>query len=128
MFTALQRFVLAGGKRLRPLFCYWGWRGAAGADGTPIVAAAAALELFHAFALIHDDIMDGSDRRRGEPSVHRLFADLHARSSLARRPGRRTAATPRCSAGTSARLVGPDVPRVRAERRASCTAATPCSR
>ena len=50
-------------------------------DDTPIVVAAAALELFHAFALIHDDIMDGSDRRRGEPSVHRLFADLHTRSS-----------------------------------------------
>ncbi|GAA3744884.1 polyprenyl synthetase family protein [Plantactinospora mayteni] len=81
VFTTLHRFVLAGGKRLRPLFCYWGWRAAGGADGTPIVAAAAALELFHAFALIHDDIMDGSDRRRGEPSVHRLFADLHARSA-----------------------------------------------
>nr|MDT0660577.1 polyprenyl synthetase family protein [Micromonospora sp. DSM 115978] len=77
----LRRFVLAGGKRLRPTFCYWGWRGAGGADGTAIVVAAAALELFHAFALIHDDIMDGSDRRRGEPSLHRWFADLHARST-----------------------------------------------
>ncbi|MEQ4303680.1 polyprenyl synthetase family protein [Plantactinospora sp. B6F1] len=94
VFTTLHRFVLAGGKRLRPLFCYWGWRGAGGADGTPIVAAAAALELFHAFALIHDDIMDGSDRRRGEPSVHRLFADLHARSAWRGDPasyGRNTA-------------------------------------
>lgn len=81
VLAVLHRFVLAGGKRLRPLFCYWGWRGFGGPDGTPIVAAAAALELFHAFALIHDDILDGSDRRRGEPSVHRLFADLHARSS-----------------------------------------------
>ena len=81
VFTTLHRFVLAGGKRLRPMFCYWGWRAAGGPDGTPIVVAAAALELFHAFALIHDDIMDGSDRRRGEPSVHRIFADLHARSA-----------------------------------------------
>ncbi|MDZ5443900.1 polyprenyl synthetase family protein [Micromonospora sp. 4G57] len=78
--AALRRFVLAGGKRLRPLFCYWGWRGFGGADGPPIVGAAAALELFHAFALIHDDILDGSDRRRGQPTVHRHFADLHARS------------------------------------------------
>ncbi|MEH1102111.1 polyprenyl synthetase family protein [Micromonospora sp. CPCC 205561] len=94
VFTALHRFVLAGGKRLRPLFCYWGWRGAGGADGDPIVVAAAALELFHAFALIHDDILDGSDRRRGEPSAHRLFADLHARSSWRGDPeayGRNTA-------------------------------------
>ncbi|WDZ84726.1 polyprenyl synthetase family protein [Micromonospora cathayae] len=94
VFTTLHRFVLAGGKRLRPLFCYWGWRGAGGPDGTPIVAAAAALELFHAFALIHDDILDGSDQRRGEPSVHRLFADLHSRSSWRGDPasyGRNTA-------------------------------------
>ncbi|WP_433386945.1 polyprenyl synthetase family protein [Micromonospora sp. KLBMP9576] len=81
LFTALHRFVLARGKRIRPLFCYWGWRGAGGADEAPIVVAGAALELFHAFALIHDDILDGSDRRRGEPSVHRLFADRHARSA-----------------------------------------------
>ncbi|GGM15442.1 MULTISPECIES: polyprenyl synthetase family protein [Micromonospora] len=94
VFTALQRFVLAGGKRVRPLFCYWGWRAAGGDDGDEIVVAAAALELFHAFALIHDDILDGSDRRRGEPSVHRLFADLHARSSWRGDPeayGRNTA-------------------------------------
>ncbi|GIJ78406.1 geranylgeranyl diphosphate synthase, type I [Micromonospora phaseoli] len=94
VFTTLRRFVLAGGKRLRPLFCYWGWRGAGGPDGTPIVVAAAALELFHAFALIHDDILDGSDRRRGEPSVHRIFADLHTRSSWRGDPeayGRNTA-------------------------------------
>ncbi|PZG12217.1 polyprenyl synthetase [Micromonospora craterilacus] len=94
VFTTLHRFVLAGGKRLRPLFCYWGWRGAGGPDGTPIVAAAAALELFHAFALIHDDILDGSDQRRGEPSVHRIFADLHSRSSWRGDPeayGRNTA-------------------------------------
>ncbi|GAB3152745.1 polyprenyl synthetase family protein [Micromonospora sonneratiae] len=81
VFTTLRRFVLTGGKRLRPLFCYWGWRSTGAPDGTPIVIAASALELFHAFALIHDDIMDGSDRRRGEPSVHRLFTDLHVQSA-----------------------------------------------
>ncbi|GAA3764793.1 polyprenyl synthetase family protein [Micromonospora maritima] len=90
----VRRFVLAGGKRLRPLFCYWGWRGFGGPDGRPIVVAAAALELFHAFALIHDDILDRSDRRRGEPTVHRHFADLHARSGWRGDPaayGRRAA-------------------------------------
>ena len=81
LLGTLNRFVLAGGKRLRPTFCYWGWRSAGGPDGEAIVTAAAALELFHAFALIHDDIMDGSERRRGEPSVHQLFTDLHTRSS-----------------------------------------------
>lgn len=87
VFDTLRRFVLAGGKRLRPMFCYWGWRGAGGPDQPEIVAAAAALELFHAFALIHDDIMDGSDQRRGEPSVHRVFADLHTRLSWRGDPG-----------------------------------------
>jgi geranylgeranyl diphosphate synthase, type I len=69
--------LLRGGKRLRPAFCYWGWRGAGGADSAGIVWLAAALELFQAAALIHDDVMDGSDTRRGMPSVHRRFAALH---------------------------------------------------
>ena len=75
---SLRRFILAGGKRIRPTFCYWGWRGGGGNDCAEVVNAAAALELFHAFALIHDDIMDGSEQRRGQPSVHRHFADVHA--------------------------------------------------
>jgi geranylgeranyl diphosphate synthase, type I len=70
--------LLAAGKRLRPAFCYWGWRGAGGADGPPVLAAAAALELLHASALVHDDVMDGSDTRRGRPSLHRRFAARHA--------------------------------------------------
>ena len=78
---SLRRFVLAGGKRLRPTFCYWGWRGGGGEDCDEVVNAAAALELFHAFALIHDDIIDGSDRRRGQPSMHRFFATVHHRHS-----------------------------------------------
>jgi geranylgeranyl diphosphate synthase, type I len=69
--------LVAGGKRLRPAFCYWGYRGADGGDGDEVVAAAAALELFQACALIHDDVMDGSDTRRGQPAVHRRFASLH---------------------------------------------------
>lgn len=70
--------VLAGGKRLRPAFCYWGWRGAGAADGPEILAAAAALELLHASALIHDDVLDDSDTRRGRPAIHRRFAARHA--------------------------------------------------
>jgi geranylgeranyl diphosphate synthase, type I len=69
--------LLAAGKRLRPAFCYWGWRGAGGEDGQAILAAAAALELLHASALVHDDVMDGSDTRRGRPSLHRRFAIRH---------------------------------------------------
>jgi geranylgeranyl diphosphate synthase, type I len=70
--------LLAGGKRLRPAFCYWGWRGAGGEDCPEIMTAAAALELLHAAALVHDDVMDASDTRRGQPAVHRQFAARHA--------------------------------------------------
>jgi geranylgeranyl diphosphate synthase, type I len=69
--------LVAGGKRLRPAFCYWGWRGAGGADDEAAVRAAASLELFQAAALIHDDVMDHSDTRRGMPAVHRRFATVH---------------------------------------------------
>ncbi len=70
--------LLAGGKRLRPAFCYWGWRAAGGEDCPQIYAAAAALELLHASVLVHDDVIDASDTRRGQPSVHRRFAARHA--------------------------------------------------
>lgn len=70
--------LVRGGKRLRAAFCYWGWRGAGGEDGEAIVAAATAMELFQAAALIHDDVMDDSDTRRGMPAVHRRFAARHA--------------------------------------------------
>ncbi|MGI8334013.1 polyprenyl synthetase family protein [Actinomadura scrupuli] len=72
ILAALDAF-LSGGKRLRPLFCYWGWRSAGGDDRREVVAAAASLELLQASALIHDDVMDASDTRRGQPSVHRRF-------------------------------------------------------
>lgn len=75
--TAVRDFVLVGGKRLRPAFAYWGWRGAGATDGDEIVRAVACLELLHACALIHDDLMDASETRRGAPSVHRRFAALH---------------------------------------------------
>ena len=69
--------LLRGGKRLRAAFCYWGWRGAGEVARPEAVAAAASLELFHAAALIHDDVMDASETRRGLPTVHRRFEARH---------------------------------------------------
>jgi geranylgeranyl diphosphate synthase type I len=66
---AIEAFLGAGGKRLRPAFCYWGFRASGGADGEPIVRAAAALELLHTMALIHDDVMDLEEERRGVPAL-----------------------------------------------------------
>jgi geranylgeranyl diphosphate synthase type I len=74
--------LLAGGKRLRPAFCYWGWRAAGGTDRPEIYTAAACLELLQASALVHDDVMDASDIRRGRPAVHRQFASLFAAGQL----------------------------------------------
>src|SRR5262249_34968932 len=71
---AIDSFVLGGGKRLRPAFAFWGHRGAGGKDTAEVVAAVASLELLQASALVHDDVMDASDTRRGEPAVHRRFA------------------------------------------------------
>ncbi|ANW22128.1 geranylgeranyl diphosphate synthase [Streptomyces clavuligerus] len=74
----LRDFVLRGGKRLRPLLCACGWYAAGGTgDPTAVVRVGAALELFHAFALVHDDLMDRSATRRGRPAVHRALADRY---------------------------------------------------
>jgi geranylgeranyl diphosphate synthase type I len=83
------RLVGVGGKRLRPVFCYWGYRAAGGADGEPIDRAAAALELLHTMALIHDDLMDRSSERRGAPSSAIQLAEQAERrgSSDAERAG-----------------------------------------
>lgn len=68
-----------GGKLMRPVFCHAGWLIAAGRPGPAFkaVAAGAAFEWLQASALVHDDLMDGSDTRRGAPSVHRDFEARH---------------------------------------------------
>ena len=80
----IARLVLAGGKRLRPAFCFWGFIGAGG-DPTDelVIDAGAALELLHAFALFHDDVMDGSLTRRGEPTTNAKFEASHGANKLA---------------------------------------------
>ncbi len=87
--SALREYVLAGGKRLRPAFCYWSFVGAGGAPSDPaVIDAGAAIEMLHTAALIHDDIIDGSNRRHGTDTVHVRFGDLHRRSGWAGRPDR----------------------------------------
>ncbi|MER5806640.1 polyprenyl synthetase family protein [Streptomyces sp. NPDC002033] len=74
----LKGFLDSGGKRLRPLLCVIGWHAGGGhGDIAPVMKVAASLELFHAFCLIHDDVMDDSRTRRGQPTVHRALAEQH---------------------------------------------------
>lgn len=86
---AVRDLVASGGKRLRPAFCYWGFVGSGGDPGDPRpVDAGAAFELLHAFALFHDDVMDGSTTRRGLRTTHLAFADEHDSSGWAGEPRR----------------------------------------
>ena len=110
-FVGTSRDLLSGGKRFRALFCYWGWQAVSTpgvgfdvADETPerdlpaIVTAAAALEVFHAAALVHDDIMDNSDTRRGRPAAHKRFEALHGENGWL--------GNPRSFGGSAALLLG----------------------
>ncbi|MFI1801136.1 polyprenyl synthetase family protein [Streptomyces sp. NPDC020379] len=96
---AVETFLRAGGKRIRPQLCVLGWQ-AAGGTGLPdpVVRVAASLEMFHAFCLIHDDVIDHSDTRRGQPTVHRALTARH-------HPGRTPQAAQRVGAA-AAILVG----------------------
>ena len=69
--------LLVGGKRLRPAFAYWGFLAAGGQDSDHVLRACASLEFLQACALIHDDVMDASDTRRGKPAIHKQFEAQH---------------------------------------------------
>lgn len=90
-FLEFSADLLRGGKRFRALFCYWGWQSVGAGRGQydpladleapkglgGVISVAAALEVFHGAALVHDDIMDNSDTRRGRPAAHKRFESLH---------------------------------------------------
>lgn len=81
LIGVLEDFVLRGGKRLRPAFAYWGYRAVTAGPDDPVdeqtLLLFSALELLHACALVHDDVIDDSATRRGWPTVHMHFAELH---------------------------------------------------
>lgn len=87
LFVEAAAAAATGGKRLRGRFCVAGWRaveeasGPAGPPPAEVLTAAAALEVFHAAALVHDDVIDNSDTRRGRPAAHRALEESH-RGSL----------------------------------------------
>ena len=78
---------LSGGKCLRSTFMYLGWLGGA-MPSDAALGAAASLELLHAFALLQDDVMDGSASRRGRPAAHIQFARWHRDRGLSGSAGK----------------------------------------
>ncbi len=88
VFIEQTRTFLTGGKRFRAICTLVGFASAgAGSEGSPneknAIDVAVGLEFFHAAALVHDDIMDRSDTRRGKPAAHRAFDAMHRRSGFA---------------------------------------------
>ena len=79
---ALGRFLLDSGKRLRPLFATIGYLGAGGELTPQVIRATSSLELVHVCALIHDDVIDASDTRRGAPAIHKQFEAIHDTEGL----------------------------------------------
>ncbi|MGB9280785.1 MAG: polyprenyl synthetase family protein [Pseudonocardiaceae bacterium] len=94
---SLGDFVLGPGKRLRPTFAWWGWRGAGGCARDPqaraVLRAVSSLELIQTCALVHDDLMDDSTTRRGAPTMHVDFAAQHRAAGWLGAPERFGAAT-----------------------------------
>ncbi|MDP9330084.1 MAG: polyprenyl synthetase family protein [Actinomycetota bacterium] len=82
----MVRLLDAGGKRLRPAFCYWGYRAVGGEDDDHIVRAASALELLHTMAIVHDDLMDEAKERRGVESSRVHLAGEAGRRGLVGAP------------------------------------------
>jgi geranylgeranyl pyrophosphate synthase len=80
----LNDLLQQGGKRIRPAMCHWGYVASGGEIDRPghaeMIRAATALELLHQFALLHDDVMDESDLRRGRPAAHRQAEHWHAQT------------------------------------------------
>ncbi len=79
LFDAMKYSLLAGGKRLRPVFAFEFCR-LCGADWKQAAPFAAAVEMIHTYSLIHDDLpcMDNDDFRRGRPTNHKAFGEAMA--------------------------------------------------
>lgn len=75
--AAVRDLALRPGKRIRPLFVHYGWLLGGGGDLAAVAPCAAAMEMLHVMALLHDDVIDGSTERRGAPSAQVAFADRY---------------------------------------------------
>ena len=82
LVSEIDRFIFSGGRRVRPAFVYSGYVASGGKAHDAILYASMAVEFLHTFALIHDDIIDRSETRRGKKASHKAFEDLHRSKKL----------------------------------------------
>lgn len=78
----LEEFTMRGGKRIRPAFMYFSFLACGGSEKAEIMKAARSVELLQTFLLMHDDLVDRSDLRRGQPTTHRMFEKEFERLDL----------------------------------------------
>ena len=74
-----KKTILAGGKRIRPIMMYWGYKAAGGTNDTEILKTSISIELIHAFLLMHDDVIDRDDLRHGKKTLHAQYRDYNKR-------------------------------------------------
>ncbi|MDP7140745.1 MAG: polyprenyl synthetase family protein [Candidatus Woesearchaeota archaeon] len=79
LMEILKEFTMNGGKRIRPILVILGYKCVGGRDEREIIKAALCVELMQSFLLIHDDIIDDDELRRGNPTVHKVYEDRYKR-------------------------------------------------
>ena len=82
LVDGVARLMAQGGKRLRPALVYYTYRACGGRSESQVMPLALATEFLHTYLLIHDDIMDHAEVRRGQPAAHVRFRDLHRAGGL----------------------------------------------
>ncbi len=82
----LQEYTLRGGKRIRAILMIVGYKMMGGDDEDAIIKASSSLELVQSYLLIHDDIMDESDLRRGKATVHKIYEEKHLKNGFGGKP------------------------------------------
>jgi geranylgeranyl diphosphate synthase type I len=82
----LEEYTLRGGKRIRAILMIVGYKMMGGKDEEAIIRASTSLELIQSYLLIHDDIMDESDLRRGKATVHKIYEDKHLKMGFGGKP------------------------------------------
>ena len=86
MVKALEDFTMRGGKRIRAAMIYYGYTAFSDENLDEVIKACICIELIQSFFLIHDDIIDKDELRRGGPTLHKMFEEYHKKNFLKKSP------------------------------------------